>query len=1096
MATVTSDAYWDDGTARAAGEAIVINNEAKVTIRADTRHHAGSPASMTGSLGNQTINRGELIYDGRNVRWLAFNNGSGNVPAIGTDITQAGVSTSYLLAVYSGLTVAPTAPGSSMPATGFLKFREVTGAFVAGALTGIGADATGADVAGWLEIVADQTSVITPLLETKHTIRGDWFYLDDTTGLIGQILQVPTNGGGVETHCPGAYIETSPGSGEYEYWPSLFGASNGWARQHLGAAEGETDRRQNFVKDIGSGQMQIGESSVLAATYASIAAQASTYANWAQSSTYTWEDDKVYVFYNSGHVLDDGQTVHLNFTTGDATPFDGVYTVTVIDAFNYSVDLAGSGDGGSVTATIGFSVTFTAHTLGVGDVVYCNFTSGLGVDGYYTIRMVGTVNTYYIEAPHAASTSGNVSVYSRIKVTFTAHGLYAGTRVYLDFTSGTAPDGIYTIILADANTFDVVCALPALTSGNVTVKQTIGNIPVAGCKIRIPNVFLRESTTAARASNIVAAALATRPEWMLGGGDIDFEYVYSTWYSVFIHANTINILHYLAFDYFYVAEVITNYDIEWVGISQYGALNITAFSFNYNYCPGVLSHVKAFRGDAGASSAMAAVISTNNNMTLSYLEGGWIQHEPTRSYAVYFVLCVDCTLDHIRTYNSVFMLSTSRRTKVTNLDHCDKFIGYTQGTANHYLATMATCWDCVMDGVTVGFGGLIPNVQPPGYLCYLTSSYNCSIRNVGTRANPINTGTWRPNKYATLYAVYCGGTKSQYCRISRIYCGNLRTGVLYNSINVDTNNVLEHICTGPYSMTAKTLLAANPSMPDMDVRGIRSGNSYNGASPLAFGTHFTDVMLGDAWGRLVLYTNKPTARTQSRFTMVSGLDKWSGYGMWLGLVQGNQCIWEDDTYRLGYTGFQNASLIMNGATLADYTVEYQLDTGSGFGGVWKIASGSNLASEVVDPAVGFKIKVRITCDVVDPVVMNFIIFELYTTPAAQLNLYPLLSAMTDTVRVTVKNALTGAAISGARVYLKASAGGPLPAGTEVVNELTDGSGVAETEVYHSETFQDQPVEGWVRKGPGSPFQDVRISGTIVREGLDQIVYLAPDEGEP
>lgn len=134
MATIAVDTFLDDGTARTAGEAWTINSGAKLTVRTDTRFHVGSPAAMTGSLGSQTITEGEILYDARDVRWLPFDSGSGNVPAIGTSITQAGVSVSYLLGVYDTITDAPITPGSAMPADGFIKLREVTGAFVVGAL--------------------------------------------------------------------------------------------------------------------------------------------------------------------------------------------------------------------------------------------------------------------------------------------------------------------------------------------------------------------------------------------------------------------------------------------------------------------------------------------------------------------------------------------------------------------------------------------------------------------------------------------------------------------------------------------------------------------------------------------------------------------------------------------------------------------------------------------------------------------------------------------------------------------------------------------------------------------------------------------------
>ena len=160
MATITTDTYADDA-ARTAGEAMTINSGAKWTIRTDTRTHANAPASNTGSLGSVTVNEGEVIWDSRNIRWMPYNSGTGNVPAVGTTISRNGVF-GYLLGVWASLTSAKTAVGAAMPATGFLKFREVTGgAFAAGALTGISASAVSPDVQGWMSIAHDAASNLT-----------------------------------------------------------------------------------------------------------------------------------------------------------------------------------------------------------------------------------------------------------------------------------------------------------------------------------------------------------------------------------------------------------------------------------------------------------------------------------------------------------------------------------------------------------------------------------------------------------------------------------------------------------------------------------------------------------------------------------------------------------------------------------------------------------------------------------------------------------------------------------------------------------------------------------------------------------------------
>jgi len=253
MATLFTNTFLDDGTARTAGEAWTLNGGV-LTIRTDTRWHANAPASMTGSIGSTATSAtlgGGILIDGRNVREVQFNSGSGNVPAIGTSVTQGGVS-GYLLGVYASLTSAPTAVGAAMPTTGFIKFREVTGgSFSAGALGGIGASATGADTTSWIEVVQRQTAANTvPRLGFFRT-RGSWYYLPQvTSGAANDIIQTPTNGGGAGTHVPAVWIETGVGTNVYEQYPALFVEFNS---TNLG-----TDARSKFVQSIGSGQVRIG----------------------------------------------------------------------------------------------------------------------------------------------------------------------------------------------------------------------------------------------------------------------------------------------------------------------------------------------------------------------------------------------------------------------------------------------------------------------------------------------------------------------------------------------------------------------------------------------------------------------------------------------------------------------------------------------------------------------------------------------------------------------------------------------------------------------------------------------------------------------
>jgi len=1145
MATITTDTYLDD-SARTAGETWSIGSGAKLTVRTDTRWHANSPASMTGSFGNQTITDGEILYDGRNVRWLTYDNGSGNVPAIGTSVTQAGVSASYLLAVYADLVTAPVAVGAAMPATGYMKFREVTGAFATGALTGIGADAVGADVVGWLEIVGDEGSKVTVPRLGKHTIRGDWFYLDNTDGTVGQTFQIPTNGGGSGTLGHGLWIENSTpisatytwaedivtvtlsdhkylvdqeieivfstgggtpngvysvvsvidtstftfaltGSGtsgnctvtSYEFWPTLDASGPCWSRDNVGAAYTETDRRQNFVKDNTGGQLQIGEAYDLTATYANIAPTSGTYETLKLDWSYTWAADVVTISSTSVHKLHDGQSVHLDFTSGGATAYDGTYTITVVDIYTFTAALAGSGASGNVTVRIGYIIWVT-YGQGIGDVVNCNFTSGAGVDGDYTIYAVPYINHFYIEYPHSTTTSGNVDVRSRLRITYNAHALAVGNRVYLDFTSGGATDGIYTIIEVAANTFDIAYLHNADISGDVTIKQTLGNIPASGCRVRVPNIFLRNCPTATRANNSTSATWYVNTYFdVSNSGYIDFEFAYSNWYYYFNGAYYVRLIHGCSISM--VEFHFIKYRVE---TDDYNSFRMTFRTTSYaNMKNGkFIRNISSYGGWSGAS------IGDSQGLSFSNITVGSARYARGSDWAYYLFNVTNSSFINCRAINEKLYLNYSTNISIRNHDHVDRIIGYTNATTTLSAVEMASgCNTVTVDNVTFGYNGEIINTHCGGKLIFIGSSNNIIVKNVGTTAVPLKCGlTFRPNLYMTNGLYFEGGSNDN-IKFKRIYLDGTLTSFLYISGNTSRNTMYESVRINMYQYGDMEPPYIYLGGLDLTVKGFIGRTLPWGMA--TYGTHYMDTYLGDTVGQLILSMCEPSTTTSSQFTMVSGTAKFNGGGAILLNTVGDQAIWEDNVFRLGYTGFANVDPTLVDATAVKYTVEYQIDTGSGYSGTWQTANGTNLSAETIDPAVGFKFKTRVTTGTANTEAMTYIKYKLTSTLTARNNnLYPL---QTVTVKVTAEDASDFSVIENARVYLTAASDGDLAVGTVIMNTLTNASGIAQD--INFEYTNDQPIVGRVRKGTSAPFYKTStITGTITSTGLDIISLMVID----
>lgn len=116
-----------------------------------------------------------------------------------------------------------------------------------------------------------------------------------------------------------------------------------------------------------------------------------------------------------------------------------------------------------------------------------------------------------------------------INVTITAHGLANGASISLDFLSGTAIDGTYTVSNVATNTFDVTAVSSATTSGNVNFSLTSFNATNVECTVTSPTTFTYFSPGFQIGSSGTPITF-TSAKVDLGGLTQARSYVY-TWYT-------------------------------------------------------------------------------------------------------------------------------------------------------------------------------------------------------------------------------------------------------------------------------------------------------------------------------------------------------------------------------------------------------------------------------------------------------------------------------------------------------------------------------------------------------------------------------------
>lgn len=741
MATISTNTYLDDGvTARTAGETWTINTGGNLIIRTDSRWHAQAPAGMVGSLGAITMNgTGGMLIDGTAVRWMAFDTGSGTVPAINTAITQGGV-TGTLLGVWTDYVSAPLAPGAAMPASGFIKFREVTGGtFAQGALAGIAANASKPDVVGWIEVVRDQsTSITTTQAGIGFKTRGNWFYLDDlTTGVRGQQIQCPANGGGANTLIYGAQVETAPGSGVFEWWGAV-NQTSVWTNTIVAS-----DQRAKAFQSLAGGIIRFGSD--------------------------------------------------------------------------------------------------------------------------------GTNN--------------------------------------------------------------------------------IGWLPPAGCRIRMPNIFLRQCTTAARAAQAVFTTSAIRPGFttLSSGGIIDMEFAQSDWYTYFQNCSKIRVVNSiiegsLNVDHCLTPMILTN---SCLANTKGASGGLGTFNMINNHAGGTFTDIKTL--DAGGNYNV--YVSTSDNLIFDNVECLRLTASPSQS-VVQFGVSTNISINNVKTIGGGINVSGCKIVNITNHDFIYLSKGATTATGTINCITVGTSSDIVHSGLTFGLNGLLSDTQPYNYL-YMASSNNGTIkfRNAGTRANPLNCGT-----NATLYpaGIFNGNGYSTDCYVQRVFLANTRTGV-FTTGSPHSKNYFES-CYGTLS-GAQTFV----NLEDCVFKGL--GTTFAvGIQNNYPGVHFYDNFISATAGRFVFLPGSLISATSSAYATLNidtsnPVAGFTSSTLMLPSV-GDSITIETPYFIKGHTALAAANPTISGASVGNMVMEYDVNTGSGYSGTWKVMNSTNFAAETINPA-GTKMKVRV-----------------------------------------------------------------------------------------------------------------------------------------
>lgn len=208
-----------------------------------------------------------------------------------------------------------------------------------------------------------------------------------------------------------------------------------------------------------------------------------------------------------------------------------------------------------------------------------------------------------------------------------------------------------------------------------------------------------------------------------------------------------------------------------------------------------------------------------------------------------------------------------------------------------------------------------------------------------------------------------------------------------------------------------------------------------------YGTHWMTRFTSTTAGFAEVLCNEPTSASAAQCVSTAGTPQFNSSGSVLLTKVGDQVVWEMPFFAVGYTAFTNSAptitgtnvTFSSGSTWGNHTLEFQVDTGSGYGGTWLALNAATLIGQTFNSTAGFKLKIRATCLTANAgnVLTNLRVALTTTSTDRDTKLYPL-----QTITLSLTGLPTGSDIT------------ILGAGTETIREnVEDYAGTTYNYVY-------------------------------------------------
>jgi hypothetical protein len=614
--------------------------------------------------------------------------------------------------------------------------------------------------------------------------------------------------------------------------------------------------------------------------------------------------------------------------------------------------------------------------------------------GTITVPRIGKVES--VEAWfELGTTNGTRGQIIPCPTTATVAGIWPGVWIETAAGSGVYERyaGIGSVVALATHRTDASMKVITQTTGGIRIGNDGTNgvfyLPPTGCKVRIPATILtnctRNATTGSGPRVLPNTTIATRQELVTtGAGYFDLRGLVCQWYMNFSQAFYVKYKSCAVSDSMILSEIASPLDVDncIVGVTQ-TQLN---FALNVNSCfaGGTIQNSDFARFSLAASGAYVANLNYITNVTFT---GNIFRSATLRANATTGVItstqAVGCTFTNQTNIGGRGLFVGAQRCTFNNLAYYDHTITTTTTSTNAmYALDFATgCSGTVVDGFSLP----LPNNGPYNGLVSANACYNTLVKNIGTSTVAPLVMT------ATVTGLgFNGAGNNDGVTIKRMYLSNTRTGP-YSFVNSDTNILIEN-CMGDYADTT-VMAGLNATMKNIGITSATTGQVS------VYGTHWITRFTSTTAGFTEILCNEPTSASAAQCAATGGAPQFNSSGSLLLTKAGDQVTWEMPFFAIGYTAFTNTNCTVTGTNVTyssgsswgNHTLEFQIDTGSGYNGTWLALNNTQLTAQTINATTGFKLKVRATTLTANAgnVLTNIRIAMTTTSVAQQTNLYPL-----------------------------------------------------------------------------------------------------------